>query len=78
MYTAERKGTMVTVDACGLSCPEPVIQLKKVLDSNEIDLMVDNQTSVEACSRFARGKGYDVQVEKGGGVYTLKLRKGSI
>lgn len=69
---------MVRVDACGLSCPEPVIQLKKVLAESAIDLLVDNQTSVEACSRFARGKGYEVAVDKDGGVYTLRLRKGSV
>lgn len=67
---------MVTIDACGLSCPEPVLRLRQVIaDHREIHLLVDNQTSVEICTRFAKSKGFSVEVAGGEGGYTLALRK---
>ena len=65
-----------TVDARGLSCPEPVIKLKEVIDSsNEIELLVDSQVCVENCTRFAESKGFGVSVEGGTGLYTMTLAK---
>ena len=65
-----------TVDACGLSCPEPVIKLKQVIDeADEIELLVDNQACVENCSRFAQSKGFQVSVDGGSGQYTMTLTK---
>jgi len=55
------------VDARGYSCPEPVIRLKRVIDDyNEIDLLVDNQTSAKVCSRFAQAKGFSVEMRRDG------------
>ena len=66
-----------TVDACGLSCPEPVLKLKQVIDSSsEIELLVDSQVCVENCSRFAQSKGFSVAVNGGAGMYTMTLKKG--
>ncbi|MCL1809733.1 MAG: sulfurtransferase TusA family protein [Clostridiales bacterium] len=66
-----------TIDACGLSCPEPVLLLKQDIDdAEEIELHVDNQASVNNCCRFARSKGFCVSVGGGGGKYTLTLTKG--
>ena len=64
------------IDACGLSCPEPILKLKQGMgDSREIDLLVDNKTSVDACDRFARTKGMSVEVSESQGVFTLHLVK---
>ncbi len=64
------------VDACGLSCPEPVLRLKQVIDgAEEIELLVDSQVCVENCSRFAQSKGFQVAVEGGSGLYTMTLTK---
>lgn len=64
------------VDACGLSCPEPVLRLERVIDgAEEIELRVDSQVCVENCSRFARSKGFRVAVEGGNGLYTMTLTK---
>ena len=64
------------VDACGLSCPEPVLRLKKVIDgADEIEVLVDSQVCVENCSRFAESKGFKVAVKGGSGQYTMKLTK---
>ena len=65
-----------TVDACGLSCPEPVLKLKQVIDSSkEIELFVDSQICVENCSRFAESKGFNISVNGGAGLYTMTLTK---
>jgi TusA-related sulfurtransferase len=65
-----------TVDACGLSCPEPVLKLKQVIDgASEIELLVDSQVCVENCSRFARSKGFSIDVSGGSGHYTMTLTK---
>ena len=64
------------IDACGLSCPEPVLKLKQVInDTDEIELLVDSQVCVENCSRFARSKGFRVSVEGGKGQYSMALTK---
>ena len=65
-----------TIDACGLSCPEPVLKLKQVITgAQEIELLVDNQASVENCSRFARANGFNVSVNNSRSYYTLNLTK---
>jgi len=65
-----------TVDACGLSCPEPVLKLKQVIDSStEIELLVDSQVCVENCTRFAESKGFNVAVNGKPGLYTMTLTK---
>ncbi len=64
------------VDACGLSCPEPVLQLKQAIDTaDEIELLVDSQVCVENCTRFAHAKGFRVTVSAGAGRYTMSLVK---
>jgi len=65
------------VDACGFSCPEPVLMLKKVIDgADEIELLVDSQVCVENCTRFANLQGFDVSVSGGSGQYVMTLTKG--
>jgi TusA-related sulfurtransferase len=58
---------MNTVDARGLSCPEPVLRtreaLKKLAAGATLEVLVETVTSRENVSRMARSSGYDVQVE---------------
>ena len=64
------------VDVCGLSCPEPVLQLRQVIDTtNDIEVLADNPACVENCRRFAQSKGFRVSVNEGGGRYTMTLIK---
>jgi TusA-related sulfurtransferase len=54
-----------TVDARGLSCPEPVLlarQAIKSLESGTIDVLVDTVTSRENVSRTAQSLGCTVEV----------------
>ena len=65
-----------TVDANGLSCPEPVLKLKQVIDgADEIELLVDSQVCVENCARFAHSKGFSTSVSGGSGSYVVTLER---
>lgn len=65
------------IDARGLSCPQPVLLLKKALNnsSDTYDIIVDNVTSKENVIRFARNLGYNVDVFEKDGDYTLHIKK---
>ena len=65
-----------TLDVSGLSCPEPVLKLKQVIDgADEIELITDSQVCLENCSRFTKSKGFRVTVEGENGQYTLTLTR---
>ena len=66
-----------TVDARGLSCPQPVLmtmdEMKKVNDG-EIVILVDTDTSKENVSRSAESQGWqvkDIQEEDSGYKITI-------
>ncbi|NLF77266.1 MAG: SirA family protein [Chloroflexi bacterium] len=58
---------MLTVDARGFSCPEPVIQsqngLKMVQVGEQVEVLVETVTSRENVRRMAENKGHLVTVE---------------
>ena len=68
-----------TVDARGLSCPQPVLmtldEIKKA-DKGEIEVLVDTDTSKENVSRAATSQGWQVKdvLEEGGG-YRIRVAK---
>jgi len=60
---------ILTVDARGLSCPQPVLETKRVIDdqlSDHFRVLVDTETSRENVSRFARNKGFHVEIRENG------------
>ena len=65
------------IDARGRSCPEPVIMIKKALESKaaSYEMMVDNRVSLENVTRFAKHVGYQVQFEEQDGDFLLKITK---
>ncbi len=68
-----------TVDARGLSCPQPVLDtLNKIgaMKKGELLVLVDTEASKENVSRAAQGKGWQVKnmVERNG-EYHLTLVK---
>ena len=68
---------MKQLDARGLSCPEPVIMIRKAMMSKEAayEMVVDNPTSKENVTRYAEHQGYKVEVKEQGGEYTLVMTK---
>ena len=70
---------MVTIDANGLSCPEPIILLKKALaglstSAGGVLLSVDNRASAAACKRYAESRGLAVETARADGGYELKIK----
>lgn len=68
---------MTKLDACGLSCPEPVIMISQAMKKGdkEYEITVDNRVSRENVTRYAEHQGYTVSVTEANGEYTLKIRK---
>lgn len=57
---------IITIDARGLTCPQPVLETKKALDqglSDHIRVLVDNSAARENVSRFAGNQGCQVSVQ---------------
>ncbi|MGI6413195.1 MAG: sulfurtransferase-like selenium metabolism protein YedF [Syntrophomonadaceae bacterium] len=69
-----------TVDARGLSCPQPVILTKRAMDENsgeEIITLVDNPTSLENVCKLAKSLGYRFSVEDLGSEQHIHMTKES-
>ena len=68
---------MKHLDARGLSCPEPVIMIRKAMMGKEYgyEMVVDNPTSKENVTRYAQHQVYQVAVIEQGGEYTLVMTK---
>ena len=68
-----------TVDARGLSCPEPVLQTRRALEQctkGSVEVLVDTVTSRENVARSARSQGWDVAIAGGRpGGYRLILTR---
>lgn len=67
-----------TVDARGLSCPQPVIETKKVLDKitgGRVEVLVDTVTSRENVLRFGRNAGWKGSFEETEGAFRVILEK---
>ena len=65
------------LDARGLSCPEPVVMIRKAMMSKapSYTMMVDNPTAKENVTRYAEHQGYKVSVAEANGEYTLTITK---
>lgn len=68
---------MGLIDARGLSCPEPVILLRKAMASKEAkyEMLVDNHAAKENTSRYAASQGYKATVTETNGEYKLVFKK---
>jgi len=64
-----------TIDARGLSCPQPVILAKRAVDKGRfpIEVAVDSETSKENVTRMATHSGCSVRVEEQGDVFLLRI-----
>jgi tRNA 2-thiouridine synthesizing protein A len=68
-----------TVDARGLSCPQPVLlamQALRAAGAGEIEVLVDNEASRENVGRAAQSQGWTVTVaDLDNGEFRLDLAK---
>ena len=69
---------IITVNASGLSCPQPVMMTKKALSglsSGRVEILVDTATSRNNVSRFGENKGWKVSTEELERGYKVILEK---
>jgi selenium metabolism protein YedF len=67
-----------TIDACGLTCPAPVLLVKDGVEQTneqEITVLVDNAASMENVTRFLNSRGYSVVDSQQDGVFRLEARR---
>ena len=66
----------ITVDARGLSCPQPVVLTMEALKKNAeaYEILVDNQTALNNVSRFAKNAGKTVTVTESGEDYIIEVK----
>lgn len=65
------------LDARGLSCPEPVVMIRKAMatKADSYTMVVDNPTAKENVTRYAEHQGYTVTVTESGDEFTLTIAK---
>jgi selenium metabolism protein YedF len=65
---------METIDCRNLSCPAPVINVKKALQEHaEIRVLLDDGAPHENVTRFSRNRGYQVTEERDGSGWILTI-----
>jgi selenium metabolism protein YedF len=68
---------METIDARGLSCPQPVILARKAIEKDDlVDVLVDNKEAVENIKRMSAKTGCSFSTEeKEAGIFLVHLKK---
>jgi len=68
-----------TIDACGLTCPAPVLLVKDATDQadgQDLIVLVDNESSLENVTRFLGSRGYSVSDRQEGDVFRIEAQCG--
>ena len=66
------------IDCSGLSCPEPVLRVRRALQDDslqEVQVKVDAAVARDNVSRTARSLGWQVAVKDAGECFLLTLKK---
>ncbi len=69
---------MLVIDACGLSCPQPVLLVLECIRDEQpknIKVFVDNEASHENVSRAAVNNGYSVSSTQEDAKICIELNK---
>ncbi|MFZ5353930.1 MAG: sulfurtransferase-like selenium metabolism protein YedF [Bacillota bacterium] len=69
---------MKEIDARGLSCPQPVILIKKALEEiteGEVIAIVDNTTARENVSRLAANLRHEFEISEQDGCFHIRIKK---
>ena len=67
---------METLDARGLSCPEPVVMMRQALfEKPAAARMIVDAAAGENVTRYAKSQGYAVAVTEGDGEWTLDVTR---
>ena len=68
---------MITVNAMGKACPEPVIMTKAALEkgATELEVLVDNAVAASNVTRLLEGQGFQVECREEGSEFRLTGRR---
>ena len=68
---------MITVNAMGKACPEPVIMTKAALEkgATELEVLVDNAVAASNVTRLLEGQGFQVERRENAGEFRLTGRR---
>ena len=65
---------MKTLDACGISCPEPLLMLKNALKTEKVVLLlVDSKNALDNCEDYARKNGFSVKTTSEGDKFQVQI-----
>jgi selenium metabolism protein YedF len=67
---------MLELDLRNMSCPQPVVETKRVLEESSertLSVIVDNAAARDNVRRFAESRGCSVTVEEHPGIFELKI-----
>jgi tRNA 2-thiouridine synthesizing protein A len=68
-----------SIDARGLSCPEPILLTRKALleaaAGDEVTVLVDTMTQVYNCERAGESLGWKASWEEKGDVFEMRFRR---
>ena len=66
----------ITVDARGLSCPQPVVLTMEALKqkAEAYEILVDNQTALNNVSRFVKNAGKTASVTEKDDEYIIEVK----
>ena len=66
----------MTVDARGLSCPQPVLMAMKAVKSgaDAFDIIVDNRTALNNVTRYLKSAGRIENTKEDDGCFTLEVQ----
>jgi len=66
---------MKTLDACGFSCPEPLLMLKNALKTeNKIMLLLDSKNALDNCESYAKKLGFSVSTTTENKIFKLYIK----
>ncbi len=73
----QKRGRRKMTDVRGLSCPQPVLMMMKVMQSHEdsYEVLSDQIVSVENIKRYAAREGYSADVREENGEFYMTLTK---
>ncbi|NLA70876.1 MAG: preprotein translocase subunit TatB [Clostridiaceae bacterium] len=68
---------MKTIDARGLSCPEPVLLVKRAVLEDEFPftVLIDDETPRQNIIRYASNNGHEIQLTEQHGEYEIVFTK---
>ena len=66
---------MKTINACGISCPEPLLMLRNaVMSEKEVEFIVDSKNALENCEAYAKKEGFFVNTTKDKERYKIHVK----